>query len=275
MKKEFIHKLRAFKTEVVALKREVGGLSTERVSQKKLTVSAEAIASKWVEEMRSPLEHKFKLDKQVIEHTSGHLKQLHVLIRPNNLKKSYVLCLNAILKDYDNKFILPIQQSAENVAEIFDLQKILPGLANSDESEYLKEAISCAERRFYKAAIVMGWCAAIDRMQKKILALGFDSFNNASRTLKSQTSGKFKRWNKEFAVTTMSELQMIFDSDLIVVLEGMGLLDGNQAQRLETCFQYRNHSAHPGEAPIEPAHVISFFTDINGIILQNQKFVLV
>jgi len=112
-------------------------------------------------------------------------------------------------------------------------------------------------------------------MQKKILALGFDSFNNASRTLKSQTSGKFKRWNKEFAVTTMSELQMIFDSDLIVVLEGMGLLDGNQAQRLETCFQYRNHSAHPGEAPIEPAHVISFFTDINGIILQNQKFVLV
>jgi len=156
MKKEFIDKLRAFKTEVVALKREVGGLSTERVSKKKLMVSAEAIASKWVEEMRSPLEHKFKLDKQVIEHTSGHLKQLHVLSRPNNLKKSYVLCLNAILKDYDNKFILPIQQSAENVAEIFDLQKILPGLANSDESEYLKEAISCAERRFYKAAIVMG-----------------------------------------------------------------------------------------------------------------------
>ena len=273
MKKEFIDKLRAFKEGVAELKRDVSELRTERVSQKKLMVSAETIASKWVEEIRSPLEHKFKLDKPVIEQTSEHVKKLHVLSRPNNLK-SYIQCLNAIIKDYDDKFVLPILQSADNVTEILDLRKLLPGLVNPDESEYLKEAISCAEGRFYKAAIVMGWCAAIDRMQKKILALGFDSFNNASRTLKSQASGKFKRWNKEFSVTTLSELQTIFDNDLIVVLEGMGLLDGNQSQRLETCFQYRNHSAHPGEAPIEPAHVISFFTDINKIILQNQKFAL-
>jgi hypothetical protein len=274
MKQEFIDKLRTFKADVVALKRDIGKLQTKRVSQKQLMATAEAIASKWVEEIRSPLEHKFKLDKSVIEQTSERVKKLHVLSRPNNLKKSYVQCLNGILKDYDDKFVLPIQQSSGSVTEILDLRKLLPGLPNPDESEYLREAISCAEGRFYKAAIVMGWCAAIDRMQKKILALGCDAFNNTSRALKNQTSGKFKRWNKEFNVTTLSELQTIFDSDMVVVLEGMGLLDGNQAQRLETCFQYRNHSAHPGEAPIEPAHVVSFFTDINMIVLQNSKFSL-
>ena len=106
------------------------------------------------------------------------------------------------------------------------------------------------------------------------MAIGFDNFNKASRKVKAQTSGKFKRWNKEFNVTTLSELQTVFDTDLVIILEGMGLIDGNQAQRLETCFQYRNHSAHPGEAPIEPAHAVSFFVDMDKIILSNPEFSL-
>jgi len=66
----------------------------------------------------------------------------------------------------------------------------------------------------------------------------------------------------------------VFDTDLLVVLEGMGLLDGNQAERLRTCFQYRNHSAHPGEAPIDDPHLIAFFSDIAAIVLQNQQFAI-
>ena len=75
-------------------------------------------------------------------------------------------------------------------------------------------------------------------------------------------------------IKTIGELQTIFDSDLIVVMKGMGLIDGNQAQRLETCFQYRNHSAHPGEAPIDDPHIVIFFTDINNIIFQNLKLTI-
>jgi hypothetical protein len=234
--------------------------------------AAEAIASKWVEDYRSPLEHKFKIDKKTINETSEQMKKLHVLSRPNNLKKSYLNCLNKILKDYDNKFILPLQQTGGNIKAVPDLRKLLSGLDKLEESEYLREAIECAESGFYKAAVIMGWCAAVDRMQRKILALGFDAFNSTSQKIKSQKTGKFKRWNKQFNIATLSELQTVFDTDLIVILEGMELLDGNQAQRLETCFQYRNHSAHPGEAPIEAAHVISFFTDISKIILQNPDF---
>lgn len=274
MKTEFIEKLRTFKDKLTSLKRNIGNLKTERVSTKSLRQAAESIASEWVEELRSPLEHKFKVDKSVVEQSSEHMKKLHVLSRPNNLKRSYIQCLTAILKDYDDKFVLPIQQTTESVSKILDLRKLLPGLTNQDESDYLKEAIACAESGFHKAAVVMGWCAAIDRMQKKILALGLDAFNNASRALKDQTSGKFKRWNKEFDISTLSELQTVFDSDLVIVLEGMGLLDGNQSQRLESCCQYRNHSAHPSEAPIEPAHVVSFFTDISMIVLQNKNFTM-
>ncbi len=274
MKAEFISTLRDFKEEISGLKREIARLNTTSVSRKALRNNAEAIASRWVEELRSPLEHKFKIDKKIINNTSEQMKKLHILSRPNNRKSSYTRCLNSILKNYDDKFILPLQQEGGEVNEIPELRRLLPNMEDSDLSDYLTEAIECAEAGHYKASIVLGWCAAIDKMQKKVLALGFNAFNSASSKIKNQKSGKFKRWTKEFSISTLSELQTVFDTDLIIVLDGMGLLDGNQSQRLETCFQYRNHSAHPGEAPIEPAHVISFFTDITKIVILSPDFSL-
>jgi len=274
MKEAFLEDLRAFKEELQALRRAVRNTQGERVSRKATRDVAELLATRWVEEIRSPLEHKFHLPSETIVEMSESMKQLHVVSRPNNRKTSYEKVLDAALDDFDDRLILPIQQSASKVESLLDLQKLIPDLADPEESEYLQEAISCASAQYKRAAVVLGWCAAVDRMQRKILAMGLATFNSASTKLKAQTSGKFKRWNKEFSITTLSELQTVFDNDLIVVLEGMGLLDGNQAERLETCFQYRNHSAHPGRAPIEDAHVVAFFTDINVILLQNPAFAL-
>lgn len=266
--------LRELKARLTKLKKEVGELTTKQVSRRAIRDEAEAIASSWVEQHRSPLEHKYRLDAAVISETSELMKKLHVLSRPNNQKSSYTRVLNQILKNFDDKFVLPLQQSGGEVAHLPQLRVLLSGVSNDDTSEYLTEAIECAEAGFLKAAVVMGWCAAIDWMQKRVMLEGFATFNTASSALKARQTGKFKRWNKQFNVTTLSDLQTVFDTDLIVVLEGMGNLDGNQAQRLETCFQYRNHSAHPGKAPIEEPHVISFFTDITKIIFENEKFKL-
>lgn len=272
MKEEILSRLTEFRTKLRALKKAVSAEKGERINKSALRNGADELATMWVEELRSPLEHKFKLDKQLIHETADHMKRLHVLSRPNNLRASYLSVFTAVLKQFDNKFILPIKQTTFTVDKVLDLTKIIPTLADPDESLYLKEAIDCAAAGYRRAAIVMGWCCAIDRMQKKIMALGFSRFNAASTKIKNQSTGKFKRWNKEFKISTLSELQTVFDTDLVVVLEGMGLLDGNQAQRLETCFEYRNHSAHPGDAPIDAPHVITFFMDINSIILQNPKF---
>ena len=272
MKVELLDALAEFERDLRDLKRKVEKLPGERVNQAALRESAERIANRWVEDLRSPLEHKFKLPADVIEDMAGYMKQLHVLSRPNNRKSSYVKTLSAGLKGFKNRFVLPIQQMAPEVKSVFDLTKLVAGLTDQDVSEYLQEAIACANSGYRRAAVVMGWCAAIDQIHKKIQSLGFAFFNSASQALKAQTSGKHKRWTKEFSVTTLGELQGVFDSDLIVVLEGMSLIDGNQAQRLQTAFQYRNHSAHPGEAPIEDAHLVAFFTDIAMIVLLNPTF---
>jgi hypothetical protein len=201
------------------------------------------------------------------------MKQLHVLSRPNNRKSSYLKIIRGALRKFDDRFILPIKQSTFEIESVLDLRKLIPGLSNPEESDYLKEAIECAESGFRRASIVMGWCATIDKTQKQILKLGFDKFNKASSEIKNQKSGKFKNWNKEFSIATLGELQAIFDTDLIIITEWLGLIDGNQADRLRTCFQYRNHSAHPGQAPIEDANVVVFFSDITAIILESPSFV--
>lgn len=274
MKNAVLTSLRQFKADLKALWKEVKANQGERVAKKSIREQAESLATRWVEDLRSPLEHKFKLSAEVIRDMSESMKQLHVVSRPNNRKSSYNKILKQVLHDFDDRFVLPIQQLAMEVDSVLDLQRLVPGLADPAESEYLDEAVQCATSGFRRAAIVLGWCAAVDRMQRKILSIGLASFNATSAKLKAQTSGKFKRWNKEFSITTLAELQTVFDSDLVVLLEGMGLLDGNQAQRLETCFQYRNHSAHPGQAPIGDPHVVAFFSDINEIILQNPNFAM-
>ena len=91
--------------------------------------------------------------------------------------------------------------------------------------------------------------------------------------MKNQTNGKFKRWSKEFNITSIAELQTVFDTDIITILTGgLELLDINEAERLEVLFGYRNQSAHPGNAPIAEPHLIAFFYDIIAIVFANPKF---
>lgn len=274
MKNEIIAKLRKYKEDFTALKREIKKSKTKQIAKIEIRKKADELATRWVEEIRSPLEHQYRIDKKIIDGTSEQMKKLYILSRPNNLKSSYSRCINIILKEFENKFILPIQQTSTEITKIEELQKILKDYTDQDESEYLQEAISCAQSDYLKAAIVMGWCATIDKIQKKILAIGLQKFNHSSSKLKAKKAGKFKRWNKEFSIATLSELQTIFDSDLITVLEGMELIDGNQAERLIACFQYRNHSAHPGNAPIEAPNVSAFFNDVSKIILNNPNFAI-
>jgi hypothetical protein len=153
------------------------------------------------------------------------------------------------------------------------LEALAAKVLDAAERSFIEEAIVCINHNASRAAIVLGWCAAIHRLRKRVEAVGFPAFNAASTRLKALTSGKYKHWKKEFTITSFGELQTtIFDTDLIIALEGMGLIDGPQAQRLGSCFEWRCHSAHPGDAPIGEPHVVAFFNDIVEIVLANPKF---
>jgi hypothetical protein len=271
MKKDILQKLEQFKTDLTTLKKEVNSLKTETVGKKNIRDLADKIASMWVEELRSPLEHQFNIEAKIIKYTAEKMKKLHILSRPNNLKNSYLLVIKSVLYKYDDNFVLPIKQQSIKISSVVDINKIIPSLNSEDESDYLKEAINCVKNDLFRAGIVMGWCAVIDKLQKLIISLGLKKINETSVKIKNQNSGKYKRWKKEFNITTLGELQTVFDNDLIIVLEGLNIFDGNQSDRLFNCFSLRNQSAHPGEAPILEPNVIAFFSDINEIVFQNEK----
>lgn len=119
---------------------------------------------------------------------------------------------------------------------------------------------------------MLGWCATIARVHEKIGEIGYDRFTQATHEMHDKTTGRFKAFKKKFPVDTLSDLQRIFDTDILFVLEYLELIDSNQHSRLRHCFDMRNHSAHPGQAPITGENLYSFFSDITQIVLKNPKF---
>jgi hypothetical protein len=142
----------------------------------------------------------------------------------------------------------------------------------AEEGTYLDEAQRCFGVQALKGCVVLGWCATIARIHETIAKIGYDKFSKASEEMAARDYGRYKPFTKKFKVDSLSELQKVFGTDLIWVLEYLELIDSNQHQRLRTCFELRNHSAHPGQAPVEPENVLAFYSDITKIVLKNPKF---
>jgi hypothetical protein len=209
------------------------------------------------------------------ERYDAGFRKLIKLSAPNNLKTSYLATLTNLTKKFRDELILPHQHSHQTrSASLAVLSQIFGKLPTQEENEYLEEAVKCAKQGFLRAAIVLGWCACIDRIHRKIEAVGFPAFNIMSAQMASQQQGRFKRFNSVQNVASLSELRAVFDNVVLWVIEGMGLVDSNQHTRLTSCFEMRCQCAHPGEAPITELNLMSFFSDINEIVLNNAKFAL-
>ena len=75
-------------------------------------------------------------------------------------------------------------------------QSFVTALKDPEVGAYFQEAIDCAKNGFVRAAAVMAWCAAIDRVHRKIEQVGFSTFNVTSAQMASQQKGRFKRFNQ-------------------------------------------------------------------------------
>lgn len=196
---------------------------------------------------------------------------LQLSISPNR-RGTYLTTLDSLCSRFRKELIHPTVGATEATSPgTWDV--FLSALPSSTEGEYFSEAVACAKAGFLRAAAVMGWCATVDHVHRKVAAVGFDVFSKTSHKLAAQATGRFKRFNKNFAVDSISDLRAtVFDDDLLVVVEGMGIIDNNEYRRLRSCFDLRNQAAHPGDAPITEYNLMSFFSDIVEIVLRNPKF---
>jgi hypothetical protein len=268
-----LDKLKIFLEELKQFRADVKAIASNTIGQKKLLTRAESLGSRWCNDIVPQLNASNGFPALMLDRYTTQLSRLLVLSSPSNRKSSYVRVLDAVLKNFRKDLILPVQQAKVSLtSSASSFNAFLAKIAPNDEGEYFKEALSCAKQGYFRAATVMGWCAAIDRLHRKIEEIGFAKFNVTSAQMASQGSGRFKRFNQTQTVNSLSELREVFDNIVLWIVEGMGLIDSNQHTRLRSCFEMRCQSAHPGEAPTTEYNLLSFFSDINEIVLVNPQF---
>ncbi|MGD0784571.1 MAG: hypothetical protein ABR969_02020 [Sedimentisphaerales bacterium] len=254
------------------LRKDVALEHANSISKKTIRERAEILGTKWFKEIVEPLKAQYNITSEVADTYSENFERLIKISAPNNLKKSYLETLGFLSKSFRDDFILPMQKNPKSTTDISLLSKMLEGLPDQVEDEYLKEAINCAKHKYYRAAVVLGWCTAINRIHNTIEKIGFAKFNVTSATMASQQIGRFKKFNQPQNISSINELRQVFDTIIIWILEGMQLIDFNQHTRLRSCFDLRCQCAHPGDAPITEYNLLSYFSDLNEIVLKNPKF---
>ena len=267
-------RLEALLKRVKALKVNIKSQSALSVGRVSVRHEAKALGSIWHKDFVPAL--KYFLSAESLENYNSNFTQLIKLSSPNNKVSSYLEALDAIIKPFKDELLVPSQQGTlqGHAPTAFDAFFAL--LTSAEEGDYLAEAIACANAKHYRAAAVLGWSAAIDRIHRVIDARGIDKFNAMSQQMHVATAGRYKRFNnKGQIVANIGELREVFDTAILWVIEGMQLIDTNQHARLSACFEIRCHSAHPGDAPITPYNLMSFFSDLEQIVFKNPKFQLV
>lgn len=233
------------------------------------------MGSCWFAEYSEALVSQHGLSAELIERYSQYFGRLIKISAPNNLKKSYVEVLRALLRSFRDDLIIPLQLQPKGPTQTPLLAELLGVLPSAEENAYLKEAVDCARHDFLRASVILGWCAAIDRIHRVIERNGFPKFNIASSTMASQATGRFKRFNAVQNVSSLGDLREVFDTIILWILEGMCFIDSNQHTRLRSCFEMRCQCAHPGEAPMTAYNLLSYFSDLKEIIFNNPKFKIV
>lgn len=266
--------LKIFLADLKALRKEIKAEKVDRIAKRNLRTRAEQLGSRWFSDFSNALSHNSEISSEVLDKYREGFHRLIALSSPNNQKKSYLETLDMIIKPFRNELILTVQRGPSSSGSLALLHNILGTLPDPQENDYLKEAISCAQHGFFRAAVILGWCATIDRIHRRIAEVSFTQFNVISGQMAGQQKGRFKRFSSPQNVNSLSELREVFDTVVLWVIEGMGIIDSNQHIRLLSCYNMRCQSAHPGETTVTEYNLMSFFSDINQIIFQNPMFTL-
>lgn len=258
--------------DLKSLRKMLKAETVPQVGKKAIRDRANELGTRWHRDLSPTLRSVIPAD--VSERYDAGFTRLIRLSAPNNLRSSYLEVLNPLISPFRDELIIPAQQGSFSTPTPSAFDTFFASLANPEESEYLREAIACARAGYSRAAAVLGWSAAIDRVHKKIEATGFRHFNVTSAQMASQQTGRYKKFNQVQNVNSISEIREVFDTVVLWIIEGMGLIDSNQHTRLRSCFDMRCQSAHPGDAPITQFNLLSFFSDLDQIIFSNPKFKL-
>jgi hypothetical protein len=143
-----------------------------------------------------------------------------------------------------------------------DLRNLLSHLDNSDENDFLKEAIDCFEISAYRAAIIMVWNLTLDHLHSYILKHELPSFNTALA----------KNTDKRIKISTISkkdDYSEIPEAKFIDFCRSANIISNDVRKILEAKLGTRNTYAHPSNVKMIESKALEFIEDlINNVVLK-------
>jgi hypothetical protein len=273
-KEDFVRVLKDFRKDAIGLQKACQKVTYKQIQAKQLLAGLESLATRWFEQLEPTLRSTFHLGDDVLDKYREPFGKILELSGGKPSKRVVLTILESMIDKYHAEILVPVQKHQAILAKFPSLDIVLSH-AMGLEIDYMTEAIECARLGKLRAAVILGWCATVNRLHLRIENDGFDKFNQATVHMSAIQTGRYKRFNKKFEIHNLSDLRMsVFDGDLFWVLEFLGTIDGNQHERLEICFTMRNTCAHPGDATITDENLLSFFSDIDALVFANPKFAL-
>jgi hypothetical protein len=273
-KQNFIDLLKTFRKDASSLAVKCQNAPGRQVQSKTLLSALEALATTWFEEIEPILRSTYSVSQEALLRYHDLLGGLLVLAAGRPSKSAVHDVLGPIAASFHVDILVPVQKSQAALSRHPSLDAVISH-AQGLEVDYLTEAVDCAQLGRRRAAIILGWCAVVNRLHVYVEREGFAKFNQASAQMSAIQLGRYKRFNNKYEIQNLSDLRMtVFDGNLLWVLEFIGAIDGNQHERLGICFTMRNTCAHPGDATFSEENVRSFFSDIDSLVFTNPKFAL-
>lgn len=260
------------KSNVEKMLRQVKEYSGKQIQKKLLLAELTQMATPWFDSLEVAIRAHNSVSEEIINKYREQFASILEMATGRPSKSNMEAILQEIRDNISREIIIPIKTTIKQNSQYDGFEEKAKSLSGI-EYEYLKEALECAKLGKRRASVILGWSAAISRLQDYVEKSGFQRFNRASVEASAIQSGRYKRFNNKYEIHNLADLRStVFDSNLLWILEYLGDIDQNQHDRLEICYTMRNTSAHPGEAIMSDENLLSFFSDIYAIILLNTKF---
>jgi hypothetical protein len=247
--------------------------SSEYVSKQGLRRKLTSISMRWLQELSPHIRANGRVQDSVVNEVDSTFEKILMLSGSSNRKASYVKHLRDATQVLQQSVLVPLIKSTPTTSLLDGIAaKVLAQNLSVEQKSYLEEAFTSARAGCFKAATVMTWCAAIDRLRSFVLVKGLDVFSQTSVALRQNNNGFYRHFKSDVNITMENELQEIFDRNLIIIISGMNnALDINQARALLNLFDKRNSSAHPSANVVDELAYAGFLSELNTLVFANPK----
>ena len=136
-----------------------------------------------------------------------------------------------------------------------DLAQHLAKLTNGDLKEYLTEAINCFDRGYFRATIVMAWCAGYAILRAWLFARHAGALN-----------ASMSSWKAPRTITRIEDFDELGERVVLDTARSASVLTKEQHKQLVALLDQRNSFAHPSgrkvAAPIAEAYLSQIIDEV-------------